>query len=126
MAELSTLRLEPGSPLASLDWGPLVTGESARRIAEDAMVTPVLVAGSEVLHVGRRARTLTTRQRRALNLRDRHCQAPGCERSSEQCSPHHVVHWIDSRPSDLGNTRLYCDVHHARLHPENHRYRRAP
>ena len=32
VAELSTLRLEPGSRLAELDWGPLVSGETARRI----------------------------------------------------------------------------------------------
>jgi hypothetical protein len=126
VAELSTLRLEPGSPLASLDWGPLVTGETVRRLAEDALVTPVLMSGSEVLHAGRRKRTLTARQRKALNLRDRRCQAPGCDRSPEQCTPHHLIHWIDGGRSNLPNTRLYCDAHHARLHPENHRFRRPP
>jgi hypothetical protein len=43
ISELSTLRLEPGSRLAELDWGPLVTGESARRIACDAAITQVIV-----------------------------------------------------------------------------------
>src|SRR5262249_6604360 len=42
VAELSTLRLEPGSRLAQLDWGPLLTGESPRRIACDAAITPVI------------------------------------------------------------------------------------
>ena len=43
ISELSTLRLEPGSRLAQMDWGPLVTGESARRIACDAAITQVIV-----------------------------------------------------------------------------------
>ena len=91
------------------------------------MVTPVLVDGrGDVLHVGRRARTLTRRQRKALNLRDRHCQWPGCDRSAELCVPHHLRHWVDGGSSDLPNTALYCEVHHAMLHPENDRYRRAP
>ena len=127
VAELSTLRLAPGSPLARLDWGPCVTGHTARRLAEDADVTPVVVdARGDILHVGRRARMLTRRQRKALNLRDGRCQAPGCDRTPEQCTPHHLVHWIDGGPSDLVNTRLYCDVHHAKLHPENDRFRGPP
>ena len=44
VASVETLRLEPGSPMARLDWGPLVTGQTARRIAEDASVIPVLEA----------------------------------------------------------------------------------
>jgi hypothetical protein len=83
VAELSTLRLEPGSKLAELDWGPLVTGETARRIGCDASVTPVLVgADGEILHVGRRSRTVPAPTRRALNLRDRHCRWAGCRRSA--------------------------------------------
>jgi hypothetical protein len=126
VAELSTLRLEPGSPLAKLDWGPLVTGETARRIAEDAVITPVLVnAQRDILHVGRRSRFVTTRQRRALNVRDGHCQAPGCDLPADQCTPHHVRHRADDGPTDLPNLRLYCDVHHRRLHPENARFRKS-
>src|SRR2546430_2423140 len=83
-ADLATLRLEPGSPLAELDWGQLVTGETARRIACDAQLTPVLTdSRGNVLHVGRSRRFPTVRQRKALNLRDRHCQAPGCTLPAE-------------------------------------------
>src|SRR5882672_820642 len=59
VADLATLRLEPGSRLAQLDWGPLLTGHTARRIAEDADITPVLVnQAGNILHVGRRTRTV--------------------------------------------------------------------
>jgi len=39
IAELFTLQLEPGSRMAQLDWGPLVTGETASRLADDASIT---------------------------------------------------------------------------------------
>jgi hypothetical protein len=126
VASVETLRLEPGSPMARLNWGqgPLVTGRTARRIAEDASVTPVLVDGAgNVLHVGRRSRTVPAAVRRALNLRDRGCQGPGCTMPPELCSPHHRVHWADDGGHDLPNLELRCSVHHARQHPENDRFR---
>jgi Domain of unknown function (DUF222) len=128
VADLQTLRLEPGSRLAQLDWGPLVTGHTARRIACDAELTPILTngQGGDVLHVGRRARTLTLRQRKALDLRDQHCQAPGCTATPDRCVPHHREHWVDGGTSDIPNTGLYCSVHHPRLHPENQRFRNPP
>jgi len=124
VASVETLRLEPGSKMAQLDWGPLVTGQTARRIAEDASVTPVLVDGDgKVLHVGRRSRAVPASVRRALNLRDQHCQAPGCTMPPELCTPHHDPHWLDSGDHKLHQLRLYCDFHHGKRHPENARFR---
>jgi hypothetical protein len=125
VANVETLRLEPGSPMAQLNWGPLVTGRTARRVAEDASVTPVLVDGTgNLLHVGRRSRTVPAPVRRALNLRDRGCQGPACTVPPELCVPHHRVHWADDGGHELSNLELRCSVHHARLHPENDRFRR--
>ena len=126
VATLETLRLEPGSPMAQLDWGgALVSGQTARRIAEDADLTPVLVDGKgEILHVGRPTRTVPARVRKALNLRDRHCQTPGCDVEAERCIPHHRRHVADGGLSILPNLELQCDAHHPRQHPENARYRK--
>jgi hypothetical protein len=124
VADAATLRLEPGSRMAQLDWGPLVTGQTARRIAEDASITPVLLDGAgNLLHVGRRSRAVPAPVRRALNLRDRGCQGPGCTMPPELCAPHHGVHWADGGTSDLPNLTLYCDHHHGKRHPENARFR---
>jgi hypothetical protein len=124
VADLATLRLEPGSRLAQLDWGPLVTGQTARRIAEDASITPVLVDGAgNVLHVGRRSRAVPAPVRRALNLRDQRCQGAGCTMPPELCTPHHGVHWVDGGSSDLPNLTLYCNHCHGKRHPENARFR---
>ncbi|MDQ6771835.1 MAG: HNH endonuclease [Candidatus Dormibacteraeota bacterium] len=127
VAQLSALRLEPGSSLAELDWGALVTGETARRIGCDAWITPVLVGPTgDILHVGRRCRSTPTRLRQAANVRDRTCQSPGCLVPAQYCQPHHVRHWADGGRTDLDNLRLYCDHHHRLLHPENDRHRRQP
>ena len=127
LASLETLRLVPGSPLAELDWGGLVTGETARRIGCDAVVTPVLLGGDgDVLHVGRRTRTIPTRLRRALHARDRHCQASGCTMPASRCQVHHHDHWADGGRTDIELLSLRCPVHHAQLHPENARFRQQP
>lgn len=124
LAELSTLRLEPGSRLAELNWGPLVTGETARRIGCDAAITPVIVdSNGDVLHVGRSSRSVSPRLRKALNLRDRRCQWSGCSMPPQRCEPHHIRHLADGGRTVLPNLRLYCRAHHRLLHPENARYR---
>jgi hypothetical protein len=126
IAELSTLRLEPGSRLAQLDWGPLVTGETARRLADDASITPVLVDDrGEILHVGHSSRSVPRQLRKALNLRDRRCLGPGCTMPPELCTVHHRRHWADGGATNLPNLELRCDLHHRRLHPENHRFRKS-
>jgi Domain of unknown function (DUF222) len=123
VADLATLRLEPGSRMAQLDWATLVTGQTARRIAEDAAITPVLVDEGKVLHVGRRSRAVPAPVRRALNLRDQGCRAPGCTMPPDLCTPHHERHWADGGSPDLANLTLYCDHHHGKRHPENARFR---
>ena len=126
IADLDTLRLEPGSRLAQLDWGIGITGDSARRIGCDSTITPVGVKKGSIVHVGRATRSVSPRTRKALNVRDRHCQAPGCTVPAADCEPHHVEHWADSGRTEYGNLRLYCDTHHRELHPENQRFYRLP
>ena len=70
----------------------------------------------EVLWVGREHRSVTPRQRRALQARDRHCQAPGCRRHPRRCNAHHVQHWQDYRGTDLDNCVLICEQHHRAIH----------
>ena len=123
VASVETLRLEPGSPLAKLDWGHLVTGETARRIGCDAAVSPVLVdADGSIVAAGRRTRTVSPATRRALNLRDQRCVAPGCTVRPDDCTPHHRIHWADGGPDELWNLELRCAWHHLQVHPENARF----
>jgi len=51
--------------------------------------------------------------RRAVILRDRHCQWPGgCDRPASQCEPHHLRPRADGGATSMENLHLYCLVHH--------------
>ena len=96
--------------------GPL-DAESARRIACDCRVIPVVLgARSEPLDVGRAGYTVPTAIRRALILRDRGCAFPNCDRPHRQCATHHRQHWADGGPTSLDNTVPLCGRHHRLVH----------
>jgi hypothetical protein len=83
----------------------------------DCDASRVLVAGkSEVLDVGRATRTVTGAQWKALVVRDRHCQAPGCHRPPRACQAHHIVHWTRGGLTNLENLQLLCWHHHRLRH----------
>jgi hypothetical protein len=96
--------------------GP-VDPEAARRVACDASITRVVMAGpSEPLDVGRRTAVIPPAIRRAVIVRDRHCRFPGCDRPHTWCDAHHVVHWADGGPTALPNLVLLCRRHHRMVH----------
>jgi len=113
---LEALRGDPGRP-CELDDGPVVTPETARRIACDSSVSRVITGGeSEVLDVGRATRTVPAAIRKALIIRDRHCRFAGCDRPHRWCDAHHVEHWADGGATSLDNLILLCRRHHRAVH----------
>jgi hypothetical protein len=72
--------------------------------------------GREVLHVGRAHRTAPPRLRRALEVRDQHCAAPGCRIDPARCEAHHVHEWERDGGTDLDNMVLLCTRHHHAVH----------
>jgi hypothetical protein len=51
--------------------------------------------------------------RRAVMLRDQHCQWPGgCDRPASHCEPHHGTPRADGGDTSMENLDLYCTVHH--------------
>ena len=94
-----------------------VCAETARRLACDAGVIPVLLGGrSEPLDIGRLTRTVPTGMRRALELRDGGCRFPGCDRPASFCDAHHVKFWARGGPTCLTNLVLLCQFHHTMVH----------
>ena len=86
----------------------------------DCDLTRIVMAGrSEILDVGRATRTATPAQWKALVVRDRHCQAPGCTQPPSRCQAHHIRHWTDGGTSDLDNVELLCWHHHRQRHIED-------
>lgn len=51
--------------------------------------------------------------RRAVIVRDQHCQWPGgCDRPASQCEPHHLRHRAHGGETSLENLKLLCLAHH--------------
>ena len=76
----------------------------------------VLDERREVLDLGRRARTVSAAQRRAVVLRDEHCVHPGCRAPADWCDVHHLVEWEHGGVTDLANLVLLCRRHHVVVH----------
>ena len=97
--------------------GTRIAPETARRIACDAGIVPVVLGKDrQVLDLGRRFRLFTSTQLRALWLRDRGCTFPDCTVPASWCDGHHLRHWADGGNTDLTNAALLCGRHHTIVH----------
>ena len=106
-----------GLAKASLDTGEVISAGTARRLACEAGIIPmVLGSQSQVLDVGRRRRFHTKSQRLAIAQRDKTCTAPGCDAPPGRCQVHHVIPWSQGGPTTVKDGRLYCSAHHAMAH----------
>jgi hypothetical protein len=110
-------RANAASVFGSGEAGTLLAPETARRIACDAGIVPVVVGkDGQVLDLGRRFRLFTSAQLRALWLRDGGCTFPDCTVPASWCDGHHLQHWADGGPTDIGNAALLCGRHHTIVH----------
>ena len=109
--------LRDGAGAAELDRSGPVAPEVARRLACDASIRRVVMAGrSEPLDVGRRTHVVPPAMRRAVVVRDRHCRFPGCDRPHTWSDAHHVRHWADGGETAVRNLLLLCRRHHRLIH----------
>ncbi len=109
--------LKSGLGTACLDFVGEMTAREARMAACACLMLPmVLNAAGEPLDVGRLRRFVTPGQRRALDVRDRGCAFPGCQRRPKNCHAHHIHHWADGGRTDLRNLVLLCGFHHRLIH----------
>src|SRR5438270_9667131 len=77
---LEGLKDELGQPAAELELGLPISGKTVERLACDCTMSRVLMADSVVVDVGRATRSVSPATRRALQVRDRGCRWPGCDR----------------------------------------------
>lgn len=103
-----------------IEHGPGLTAPAARRLACDAALVAWVssaVRPGERLELGRKTRKISAALRRALRFRDGGCRFPGCPRQ-RFLDAHHVTHWADGGPTDLGNLVLLCQRHHRAVHED--------
>jgi hypothetical protein len=109
--------LVSGIGIATTSTGDRITAGTARRLACQAGIIPVVLGGDgEILDVGRLKRLVTDAIRRALNLRDKGCTTLGCTMPAEFCEAHHLVPWSQGGNTSLQDCKLLCSFHHHRAH----------
>jgi hypothetical protein len=114
---LETLLQRAGAPAADLEFSLPISAKAVERLACDCSVTRILLdSDSLVIDVGRSKRLISPAQKRALNVRDKGCRWPGCDRPASWTEGHHLVHWIRGGPTDLPNLALLCHRHHWMVH----------
>jgi len=97
-------------------FGP-VSRSTVDRLTCDARTAWLTINGKrEVLNLGRESRTVSAAQRRAVTVRDRHCQHPGCAAPARWCDVHHLVEWEHGGVTDMANLVLLCRRHHVAVH----------
>jgi hypothetical protein len=115
--DIATLCKEPGAAAAELEWAQTIPSETARRLACDAVITPIVLdAGSESAQVGGTSRVVPGALHRALKALDKGCRFPGCDYPLAWTDAHHVKHWADGGSTTIDNLVLLCRRHHRRMH----------
>ncbi len=96
-----------------------ITATTARHLAADAHLIPLVLGGEgEVLDLGRSRRLFTRAQRLALTERDGGCAFPTCDRPPTWTEAHHIDWWSRGGPTDLDNGVLLCTRHHHTVHAQ--------
>jgi hypothetical protein len=92
---------------------PVTPGQVARVLDRSEIERVVFDSPNRVIEVGKRRRFFTGGLRRAIEVRDRHCQHPGCREPAEWCQADHIQPhgWggltvqVKPWPSELYNSR---------------------
>src|SRR5438445_639560 len=102
---------------AEVEWASSIPAETARRLACDCTITPILCgAESHQVEVGSSSRVIPPAMKRALIARDKHCRFPGCDMPPAWTDGHHIKHWANGGPHALWNLLLLCRRHHRYFH----------
>lgn len=103
--------------LPELDDGTVVTPSELERIACDCEMTRIVLDAQGVpLDVGRTERTYSKELRRAILVRDGHCQWPGCTIRASWCEVHHRQWFSLGGTTSAENAITLCVFHHHEVH----------
>lgn len=114
---MSLETLNGGLAEAALDNGDRLSAATARRLACEAGIVPVVLGGrSQVLDLGRSRRYHSKAQRIAIGIRDKTCTALGCTEPPARCHVHHDTPWAQGGRTTVKDGRLLCPRHHRAIH----------
>ncbi|MFF1573646.1 DUF222 domain-containing protein [Leifsonia sp. NPDC058292] len=113
--------LQTGTGVGEIDGvSTPISATTARRLAADANLIPVVLGGDgEVLDLGRSRRLFSSKQKLALAERDGGCAWAGCPHPPSYTEAHHIRWWDKHHgATDLNNGVLLCSNHHHRVHDD--------
>jgi hypothetical protein len=104
-----------GRTVGFVDGRPLDPSDAATVGCDASTVAHTLREDGEPLRLGRKTRTWSSAQRRAISVRDGgRCRFPGCE--FRHYDIHHMRPWEDGGATDIDNGICCCRRHHRLLH----------
>jgi len=107
-------------------FGPIPRSTLERLLCDCALGRVVMKGRSQLLDLGRPTRIVPDRLRRAIVLRDEHCQFPGCRAPASWCDAHHLIWWTRGGDTSLDNCALLCRRHHVAVHEGGWKLERGP
>ncbi len=106
--------------------GPIPRSELERLACESDLFGVLFDGKGLPLWHGRKTRSVSPQQWRALVARDRGCVL--CGAGPSYCHAHHIIPWTPPAegPTDIDNLVLVCNRHHHHIHQHNLTLTRAP
>lgn len=103
--------------IATLADGSPIPAATARRLACEANLLPVVLSGrSEPLDLGRSQRVASAAQRNAMRARSQTCEFSGCTIPADYCEAHHLDWWELGGRTDIEKLAWLCGSHHHLTH----------
>ena len=123
---LETLENQLREQWLTLPSGAQISPQSARRLACDAGIVPVVLGSTgEILDIGKLDHEFTVAQRRAAWVRDSgRCAFPDCRNRPIQL--HHIIWRSRQGPTSLDNAAWLCAFHHKLAHEGGWTLQRDP
>ncbi|HHU11320.1 MAG TPA: DUF222 domain-containing protein [Intrasporangiaceae bacterium] len=117
LSELTGVAAGPSVGAANTDTGHQHSTATARRLACNAGILPVVLGGASLpLDVGRQDRFFTEAQRVALAAIYDECAAANCDRPYSWSELHHEDPWATGGRTDLDRAVPLCGYHHRLIH----------
>jgi len=86
--------------------------QTARALAEDSILNVLVTRGVDVRAVAHGGRTIPARIRTTLEVRDKTCVVPGCDKTKGLEIDHYRVAFVDGGKTTLDNLARLCRWHH--------------
>lgn len=107
--------------LCELANGTVITPAHLAPFMTDSMLEVVLFGGPTTVISVSKQRSFTGALRRAIEVRDQHCQHPaGCDVPADQCDVDHIVPYAQGGPTSQHNGRLECPTHNRNADKHDH------